>query len=130
MSIFPCDVHERRVPGALESYRVTVMSGSDRYTRRVRLCHDHFMGALSDLEQFMARISDDSDELVEDVCKSCGSKSIRTGSTVAAFGWAYPRNTEPITLYGTLCGSCGAALVAQQKLDLEIDSPDGLGRGL
>lgn len=121
MSIFPCDAHGRRVPGALQSYRVTLLSRSDRYTRRMRLCSEHFLAAISDLDKFVESIGDVDVPIEPVVCRPCGRKFVDGVHPFSAFAWAWPRKSDPIEFYGALCLDCGRQLIKDLDLELEVD---------
>ncbi len=116
MSLYPCDVCKRRVPGALESARVTVLSGSAKYSRRMRLCAQHLTGLLEhELFEWEA-VGDEGPVSDEMVCRSSGHASDKPDGSCSGFAWAYRRGQPPLELYSPLCEAHALELINARAL--------------
>ena len=119
MSIYPCEVHKRRVPGSLESVRLTVLRGSDRHTRRMRLCAEHLNELESELDWRWESISNIDDGEADPVCRSCRKLNRTNIGDGALFGWLYRRGLDPKEVYGSICEACSIAVINAYSLTQE-----------
>lgn len=106
MSLFPCEVHKRRVPGSLESYRITTLLGPDSYTRRVRVCAQHRTAAVDEATAQLVRVTDDFTGEINVLCSACGHSVDGADDLAAVFVWSYPKGQEPEHFYGSVHAQC------------------------
>jgi len=119
VSIYPCDLCHRRVPGSLESTRVTVLKGNHPFTRRLRLCPSHLSSLLEQELRYMVELERFGLRTGHPVCDACGSPCDQGSDQVSAFSWIYRRGVDPQELGAELCSSCGASLIDQLNLQEE-----------
>ena len=116
MSLYPCDVCKRRVPGALESARITVLSGPAKYSRRLRLCAEHLRGLLVNELLGWEAIGDEGPLSDETVCVSPDHIGPRVEGPCSGFAWAYRRGEPPLELYSPLCEAHALELINARAL--------------
>lgn len=107
---------KRRVPGALESARITVLSGNAKYSRRMRLCAQHLVQVLnSDLSQWET-IGDEGPVSDEALCGAPGHDRPGPDGPCSGFAWAYRRGEPPLELYSPLCEAHALELINARAL--------------
>ena len=119
MSIFPCEDHGRRVPGALESLRLTVLDGEDRYSRRMRLCPEHLEERVAILAEAVPSLADGQYEDREVLCPSCQQPLDRAAASCAVFLYVNRRHAETDERYARFCLRCGSTLVHNWALQIQ-----------
>ena len=119
MSLYSCDVHGRRVSGALESAYPTVLRGGVRYFRKLRLCGDHMAALLGSESIGLTLVDDDSQIDVSPLCSACGQESHGLSSLDAVFVTAYRRSQERADYFAQLCRQCSDSFIG--TYDLVID---------
>lgn len=116
MSLYPCELHKARTPGALAGLRVTVLDGQLRWTRRMRVCPDHLSEVRQvSLEKWPGVLDGDFSDGPA-LCTACERELDQRSSAAAGFAWLYPRGESPIELAATLCHKCADDLVAELGL--------------
>jgi hypothetical protein len=116
VSLYPCEDCKRRVPGALESARVTVLSGSAKYSRRMRLCAQHLNGLLENGLLGWEAIGDEGPVSDSSVCRSPGHTAAGEDGPCSGFAWAYRRGEAPLELYAPLCEAHALELINARAL--------------
>lgn len=116
MSLYACDVHGKRVPGSLESAYPTLLRGTARLTRRVRLCPDHMDSFLGAEHCRLVPIADIEQGVPLGVCGACGQEGFATSALDSLFVTVYRRGEERSDYFTTLCGPCGDLFVTAWKL--------------
>ncbi len=116
MSIFPCEVHGKRVKGALESYRITTLDGPDSLTRRARVCALHRLEAMEPVVENLVLAEDGEDEFSPTACAHCGVELDEFEDNPAVFVWSYPRGQEPLVYFGQLHRGCQPAYASKHML--------------
>lgn len=116
MSLYPCEMCKRRVPGALESARITVLSGNAKYSRRMRLCVDHLTSVLQqELGQWDA-VGDEGPVSDGTLCRASGHDGSQPDGPCAGFAWVYRRGEPPLELYTPLCEAHALELISARAL--------------
>lgn len=115
MSVFPCDVHGQRVPGALSGLYLSVMHDQTWFGRRLRLCRADLDSFRADHERSIPLIGSDNLECLDQVCGSCGGRFVGNSDRAAVVCYIYPKGEEPEERYANWCRRCA------------INLKDGLG---
>lgn len=119
MSLYPCDSCKRRVSGALEGARITVLSGQARHTRKLRLCAEHLREVLAARGSEWETISDEGPTADQELCSS--PECLDAGRTAVAslFAWVWRRGQLPEERYARYCDACAFTLIAAFDLKQE-----------
>ena len=107
MSIFPCDRHGTRVRGPLDAAYVTVLSGTARYSRRLRLCSECLRGFLDTHSNVWQEVSDNPTLDKPTLCSTCAAQCNEPSSDLPVFVTVYARGNERQDLYGAVHSACG-----------------------
>ena len=119
MSLYPCELHKARVPGALDSIRITLLYDGDSYSRRLRLCSSHLDEVVSDAAKQWHSLGSDDDYAPNSVCSACGRDISGASARATGFAWVYKRNADPLELIGDLCGPDAGDLISKLKLEIQ-----------
>lgn len=119
MSQYPCDVHGRRYFGAQETAYLALVRGTNRLSRRLRLCPTD-MEHLLDLDGhgWVSTESDDAPS-AEPVCSSCGRDTEAETPAWAFFATVYRRKSDRVDYFGEYCVDCALILAAKYGLVAE-----------
>lgn len=126
MSLYPCEFCKARVPGALESVRLTALSDNAPYSRRMRLCPAHLnelvQVELGKWDVVGAELSNSADVL----CAACGGGLENGSRGYAVFAWIWRRGADAEERYATYCYGDGERLINnyglnQQPLPNQLD---------
>jgi hypothetical protein len=123
VSIYPCDWHHRRIDGPLNAAYVSLLRGSERYSRRLRLCGldlDYILGEVLVAASLVE--TDDLDDN-EGLRATCGHPEVGASSTDALFASVYRKGSERADYYGRCCAACGDELVSNLRLDKAAERP-------
>lgn len=116
VSLYPCERHGRRMPQALESVRVSTLSGGSGYTRRMRLCAAHVDELLTERQSQWELVSDDGLEDHPRMCAACGSPAEASANVVSCFVHVYRKKQEPSQYFAQYCEVDALALIAAYGL--------------
>jgi hypothetical protein len=117
VSLYPCQPCGHRVPGALQSYRVTLLLDNAAYTRRVRVCQAHLDEALENTFGKWRGLEDVEGDPTDSLCSACGRREPSSDRVVVGFAWLYPHGDHPIELMTYMCEPCAAHMVADLGLE-------------
>lgn len=106
MSIFPCDVCGRRVPGSLGSAYLSVMPGPAIYRRKLRMCAPHISEFLDTTGKSWQQVSDEGLESLPVVCSACTEVIGDEETPVPVFATVFPKRDQRIDYYGGLHSRC------------------------
>lgn len=118
MSLYPCDLHRRRVPGSLEAAYPTLLRGGARYSRKMRLCSEHLDSLLGSFGQGLVLVSGNDSELELSMCSACGQETREGSSRDPFFCTVYRRGSERADYFASLCERCGDTLIDTLSLSL------------
>lgn len=116
VSVYPCDVHGRRISGRLDWARITTTRGSGRRTRPLRVCGeclDHIFEA--DGQRWVELALEDGSPLAT-VCASCREEVEEASERDGLFVTAY-RGGERSDYFAWLCRTCSDILAAKYRLE-------------
>jgi hypothetical protein len=116
VSLYPCELCRQRVPGALESIRVTVLYDNANYSRRMRLCASHIDQVLEASLRGFTELEFGSTPAPDHLCDTCHADLDSAGPSGTAFAWVYRKGSDPREL---IAGLCGVHVVKTIK-DLEL----------
>lgn len=116
MSLYPCEDCQHRVPGALESARLTVLSGNAKYSRRMRLCAQHLSQVLATNCGGWEPIGDEGPLSDSSLCGASEHGVSRPDGPCSGFAWAYRRGEPPLELYASLCEAHALELINARAL--------------
>jgi len=116
VSLYPCEDCKRRVPGALESARVTILSGSAKYSRRMRLCAQHVSNLVTNGLLGWEAVGDEGPLSDSTVCCASGHDESRPDGPCSGFAWVYRRGEPPLELYTPLCEAHALELISARGL--------------
>lgn len=111
MSMFPCSEHGARVKGPLGALYVSALHGTDRYSRRMRLCGPCLASVLSGVggEWIPADSSDAGVDLP--MCSACSKPVQASDDSWAVFATAYPPGSNRDDYFGQLHAACATGFV-------------------
>ena len=109
MAVFPCDWSAHRYPGPQRSIYVTVATGSDAETVKLRLCQRHFGETMDVVSKQMSLVDEDSQMSYS--CERCHNDREAT-----YFAKMYDEHAEPMQYAVDLCHGCGRELAALLKV--------------
>lgn len=112
VSVYPCDVHGARIRGPLEGIRVTLLSHSDRYSRRLRVCPPDLDQILSTHEREWEHIEDEGLAAHQQVCSACAREPQGPEDRFDCFVYVWRRSTPQSEYYGIYCSKCGGDLIS------------------
>lgn len=106
MSVLPCSFGRHRYVGPIQHFYPAVLNGSDQRRTHLRLCPQHALELLADLEPFDVNrdISGNGTYTDEDVCISCRQPCSERSKLF--FATAYPRSSDRMDFYGTIHPAC------------------------
>jgi hypothetical protein len=117
VSIYPCDLHGRRVPGPLASAYLTLLRGGTRDSRRMRLCPEHMDQVLGSESLGLAEVRDDGETIDFAVCGACGEDADSGATLASLFATVYRRGAERADYFSALCHACAERAVSDYRLD-------------
>ena len=116
MSYYPCEAHGRRINGALESLRVTILQSGHRFSRRLRLCPDCldklFVAHISNIPS----ISDEQIPPEDSLCPSCSGSLDGLGNRPLVAAYVYRLHAEPDERVAHYCLECATNLCGELGL--------------
>lgn len=112
VSVYPCDIHGGRIRGALEGIRVTLLVGSSRFTRRLRVCPADLEELLHTHEAEWEMVSDEGLGPMATVCSAPECTNAERGSLSSAFVYVWRRGAPQSEFYGQYCRHHADKLIA------------------
>lgn len=106
MSLFPCDRHGSRIRGSLCAAYVTVLHGTSRNSRKLRLCADCLNSFLDAHKDRWVEVSDNSEVAERVLCGACAEECDKPSSDLPLFVTVYARGAERVDYYGALHAVC------------------------
>lgn len=103
VSIFPCDVHGRRAPARLGSAYLTVARGTDKWSRKLRVCAPCLADILKTHEDEWTDLGVDDEVQVAEVCPTCQAVLTDPSERYGCFVTIYPRGDERQDFFAWYC---------------------------
>lgn len=103
VSIFPCDVHGRRIATRLGSAYVTVARGQDKRSRKLRLCSPCLADLLETYKGQWANLGDDDEVSLAEVCGACEKALSRQEDRYHCFVTTYERGDDRQDYFSYYC---------------------------
>lgn len=122
VSVYPCDIHGGRIRGALEGIRVTLLVGSSRFTRRLRVCPADLSELLHVHEAEWEMVSDEGLGPMAAVCSAPECTDEKRDALSSAFVYVWRRGSPQSEYYGQYCRRHADKLIADFGLVAEADS--------
>jgi hypothetical protein len=119
VSIFPCDLHGSRIRGSLGGAYITLLRGTDRYKRVLRVCSLCATQLRSDYEDQWVDVSDDVGVLESGVCSACRSAEKPMSQLFPIFVTVFEKGNERADYFAEYCPSCSDAMCDKLGLTLE-----------
>jgi hypothetical protein len=118
VSIYACDLHGARVPGALETAYPSLLDHGARYSRRVRLCVGHMSELLEDTRLGLQPMDFEADGETATRCSGCGNPPPDGTRLAALFVTTYRKGEERADYFAQLCHPCADAVVTRLALSV------------
>jgi hypothetical protein len=126
VSVYPCDIHGGRIRGALEGIRVTLLDGSSRFTRRLRVCPQDLTELLHTHEAEWEMVSDDGLGQMGAMCSAPECQDEKRDTLSSAFVYVWRRGMPQSEYYGQYCRRHADKLIADFGLVAEANRPGDL----
>jgi hypothetical protein len=120
VSIYPCELHQRRVPGALEHIRFTIICDGHHYSRRLRLCPDHLSEVVERYAQHWTSDTDLGSAPKDPLCPSCEQLVGSGPGACLGITYIYRARADPDIRAAQLHDVCAVGLVTGLNLEEEI----------
>lgn len=106
MSIFPCVIHGARVKGSLGAVYVSALHGTDRRSRRLRVCGPCLAEFLTTTGSEWVSANLDGAAVHFPMCSACSKAASPTEDSWALFITVYPPGAERDDYFGCLHLAC------------------------
>ena len=103
VSIFPCDVHGRRVLTRLGSAYITLARGSTKRSRKLRLCSPCLGDILKTYGEHWTEVDLDDEIPLAEVCASCQEAVPETKDREILFVTTYERGDDRRDFFAYYC---------------------------
>lgn len=117
MSIYPCSVHGSRIRGPLSGLYPAVLSGGDRFSRRMRVCGPCIEATFATLGDAWIRVDVSDEGELALVCAACSSKHDDPSFFDSFFCTVYKKGEEREDWFAYYCPTCAKGLI--DTLDLK-----------
>lgn len=117
MSMFPCSEHGARVKGPLGALYVSALDGTNRYSRRMRLCGPCLASVLSGVGSEWISADTGTPGLDLPMCSACSKPVPSQDRAWAIFATAYPPGANRDDYFGAVHSSCASEFVAGLGLE-------------
>lgn len=117
MSLFPCSIHGARVKGSLGSVYVSALDGTNRYSRRMRVCSPCLADFLATVgSEWVPADPGGSDQPIP-MCSSCSKPATSSGTAWAVFCTVYEPGADRIDYFGAVHAKCASEFVSGLNLE-------------
>ena len=103
VSIYPCDVHGRRVPGRLGAAYVTLTRGTTKRSRRMRVCSPCLGDILQTYDDEWTPVGLEDTVPVAEMCGSCKAPLTEIQDPWGCFVTTFSRGDERADYFGWYC---------------------------
>jgi len=108
VSMFPCDVHHQRIRGPLDAIYLALLRGTDRVSRRLRVCPEDRSAILAEFNaEWVLSTDDDQVEFGFDNCHGCKSE-VTPAASWAGFVTVYAKGSERADYFTLYCDRCAS----------------------
>lgn len=111
MSVFPCVIHGARIKGSLGAAYVSALHGTDRRSRRLRVCSPCLAEFLTTTGSEWVASDLDGTDLPVPLCSSCSKGVSRNEDAWAIFATVYPPGAERRDYFGSLHVACAEGFI-------------------
>lgn len=110
VSIYPCDVHGRRIAGRLEGAYPSLVYRGSRRSRKLRVCASCLDSIFATYGGHWTKADIESDEAYDPVCGTCEASLETVAEPHAFFLTVYRRGQEREDWFGQYCPGCAMGL--------------------
>ena len=124
VSIYPCDVHGRRVPSRLGAAYVTLSRGTSKRSRRLRLCGQCLGDILSTYDDEWTPVGLEDDVPVAEMCATCKTPLEELEDPWGCFVTTFARGDERQDYFGWYCSKDADGLAEALRLEYVLTPRD------
>jgi len=118
MALFPCDVDHHAYRGPQQTIYPAIVSGGNSVRRKLRLCPDHFLGYLDQLEAHAHDAASSAEPGDDLVCVLCDKDDHPL--SWGFYATVYASRNERRDFWGSVHERCATALAEDWQLDLDM----------
>ena len=119
MAWFPCSFCRQVPRGQLRATYPSLVRGTDRYFRKLRLCDDDLREFLGTKDYGLRSVEDVALDDNSTVCSACGKAAYLTNGSAQFFVTSYPGGSGPDRHWANYCFDCSERAIVALALNKE-----------